>query len=157
MGFSKSSALKTADRILRSYRSLNCPAECSSVSALRRRCFCVPAFCLPMNRQPRWMFPCRNRFRRAALLRKTYGTAIVLVAHNIGVIGAMADRYWSGRMEEIRRVRRKRRRSCMIRRQALYAHAAVCRAAVKEGVRWSRFLRVQRSDKNLYPQRTEQF
>ena len=26
------------------------------------------------------------------LLRKTYGTAIVLVAHNIGVIGAMADR-----------------------------------------------------------------
>lgn len=48
-------------RILRSY-PLNCPAECSSVSALRRRCFCVPAFCLPMNRQPRWMFPCRNRF-----------------------------------------------------------------------------------------------
>ena len=26
------------------------------------------------------------------LLRKTYGTSIVLVAHNIGVIGAMADR-----------------------------------------------------------------
>ena len=27
-----------------------------------------------------------------SLLRKTYGTAIVLVAHNIGVIGAMTDR-----------------------------------------------------------------
>ena len=26
------------------------------------------------------------------LVRKTFGTAIVLVTHNIGVIGAMADR-----------------------------------------------------------------
>lgn len=59
--FSKSSALKTAD-VFCAAILLNCPAECSSVSALRRRCFCVPAFCLPMNRQPRWMFPCRNRF-----------------------------------------------------------------------------------------------
>lgn len=26
------------------------------------------------------------------LVRKTFGTAIILVAHNLGVIGAMADR-----------------------------------------------------------------
>lgn len=63
------------------------------MSALRRRCSYVPAFCLPMNRQPRWMFPCRNRcWKNCFCCARTYGTAIVLVAHNIGVIGAMADR-----------------------------------------------------------------
>ena len=29
---------------------------------------------------------------------RTCGTAMVLVTHNIGVIGAMADRYWSCKM-----------------------------------------------------------
>ena len=43
-------------RILRSY-----PFELSG-GMNQRVGICVPAFCLPMNRQPRWMFPCRNRF-----------------------------------------------------------------------------------------------
>ena len=52
-----------------------------------------PAFCLPIDEPTAaLMFPCRKQvLEELLLLRKTYGTAIVLVAHNIGV-GAMADR-----------------------------------------------------------------
>ncbi|MFQ6803680.1 MAG: ATP-binding cassette domain-containing protein [Lachnospiraceae bacterium] len=60
--------------------------------------------CWRMSPPAPWTFPCRSRrWRKCLLMRRLYGTAIVLVTHNIGVVSAMADTVLvlkDGRMQE---------------------------------------------------------